>query len=935
MTDRDAGGLDSGLVDSGADAGSPPVMCPALAWVSDPASLVNPLLGTTGGGNTFPGAAYPFGMLQFSPDTSPDRTAGSGYEYNDTQLRGFSLTHLSGPGCPAMGDFPVLPMTGGLPPGDVGDIVEKFTHDKEVAQAGYYSVTLGSPTIETEITAGLHSSMARFTFPATNNANLLIKVHDSEAGSTSSGATVIGKNEVGGSTSTGSGICYTGNGYKVYFDMVFDQPFTASQILGDKASPTGIFLTFDTTKTPVIQAKVSISYVSMDKAHANWTADNPGWDFDALRTKAHGAWNQLLGRAQIVGGTHARQELFYTSLYHSLLHPNVFSDADGQYMGFDNQVHTLANGQTDQYANFSGWDIYRSQVQLSALLAPQQMSDAAQSMVNDAAQNKGQLPKWALANTESYAMLGDPAQAMLAEYYAFGAKQFDTAAALEYMLQEATAPSDIRPGQSQYLSMGYTPDDGNYGCCHFYASVSTTLEYAQADFALSQFASALGDTATAARMLAQAQNWKNLFDPATGYLAPKLADGSFVTGIDAMSQQGYAEGSAAQYQWEQPFNRAALITLLGGASAVNAMLAKYFTQIDALDWSAPYACFSNEQDMGQQFWPNYTGQPWVTQNIVNQIRSKIFKDAPNFMDGNDDLGAESALLAWSMLGLFPDQPGSGMLSINGPEFSDACLHLASGNALVIHADSASTSNPYIQSAEWNGEVSTKLYLEPSVMESGGTLSFKMGSSPNMAWGTRAADAPPSFGATTSGFNSIGVSADSNTAAANFDGAGSSYSAEALALVGVSPGANVTAGGLTFTWPNAPSGALDNYQAAGQTVALAAAKKGSKIGFLGSAVGAPAAGATGNAPVTYADKSTQSVPVTFSDWTLGGGSLSPVSGNTIAVTMSYRNTSGGKDSTKTYVFAFVASLSSNQAVVSVTLPSAVNGGSLHVFDVEVQ
>ncbi len=292
-------------------------------------------------------------------------------------------------------------------------------------------------------------------------------------------------------------------------------------------------MTFDATTTQVVQAKVSISWVSVANARANWTAENPNptWGFDTLKANAHAAWNGPLNQIQIAGGTATEQELFYTSLYHSLLHPNVFSDTNGQYMGFDNQVHTVAAPQKAQYANYSSWDIYHTQVQLSALVAPQQMSDSAQSMINDANQNSGMLPKWSLANGESYVMVGDPSDGIIAGYYAFGAKAFDTTTALKVMLNEATVPNNIRPGLAYYMKLGYLPDDGTYGCCNFYGSVSTLLEYTEADFALSQFATALGDTTNASMLLARSQNWQNVYDPATTFFNPKLLDGTFVSGV--------------------------------------------------------------------------------------------------------------------------------------------------------------------------------------------------------------------------------------------------------------------------------------------------------------------------------------------------------------------------------------------------------------------
>jgi predicted alpha-1,2-mannosidase len=717
----------------------------AVSPPPDVAQFVNTTFGTNGLGNTFPGADFPFGMVQWSPDTAAWRPEGGGYEYLMPTFRGFALTHISGPGCAIYGDVPILPMTGGLPPGDPGQHMEPIDHTHELGTAGYYTVQTGSPAITTEITATQRSGMARFTYPATTQANLLIKLLDSQSGDSGATVSAVNQNEVIGSVTSGH-FCGASDVYTVFFDLIFDQPFTASQVIhATSGLPDVMFLTFDTTAHPVVQAKVGISFVSVENARGNWHADNPGWDFDSVHAAAHDAWNDLLGEVQIGGASADNQRLFYSALYMSLLHPNVFSDSNGQYIGFDNVVHTVSPGQTAQYANYSGWDIYHGQVPLSALLAPKQMSDSAQSMVNDATQNDGLLPKWALANAETYIMTGDPSDGIIAGYYAFGARNFDTATALKLMVQEATVPNTIRPGLTDYETLGYLPDDGTYGCCHFYGSVATLLEYQEADFALSQFASALGDASDAATVLARTGNWQNVFNPANNLLNPKLKDGSFVGGMGLTSTQGMIEGSASQYRWLLPADPAGLLVAMGGASVVNPLLTAYFSNLD--DHAGVGALLSNEFDLGEQYWFNYTGQPWNTQDVCNRIRTTLYHPAPGFLANNNDLGAESAQLVWTMLGFYPTYPGSGILNINGPEFTTESIRLPSGKTLTVNAPGASPDAPYIQSLKVNGQPATHLWLDPSVWTDGATLDFVMGASPNTSWGTAASDAPPSYGVT--------------------------------------------------------------------------------------------------------------------------------------------------------------------------------------------
>ncbi|MFD0070590.1 glycoside hydrolase domain-containing protein, partial [Streptomyces sp. NPDC127574] len=246
------------------------------------------------------------------------------------------------------------------------------------------------------------------------------------------------------------------------------------------------------------------------------------------------AWNSALGKIQIAGGTTAQQQIFYTALYHSLLHPNVISDTNGQYYGFDGRTHTVDAGHKAAYANYSGWDIYRSQAQLEALVAPQAASDTAQSMVDDYAQT-GVFPKWSENNGESYVMVGDPADAIIADYYAFGAKDFDTTTALADMIKQASTANNDRPGLNYLDSPGYMPHDGTYGCCNFYGPVATTLEYNTADFAISALAGALGDTGHQKTYANRAQGWRNVLNPASGFVEPRNGGGSWTGGFDPTS----------------------------------------------------------------------------------------------------------------------------------------------------------------------------------------------------------------------------------------------------------------------------------------------------------------------------------------------------------------------------------------------------------------
>ncbi|WP_329366152.1 lectin [Streptomyces sp. NBC_00669] len=747
------------------------------ALVTSPATLVNPFIGTSNQADDFPGADVPFGMVQWSPDT-PSRPSGGGYEYNDSTITGFSLTHIAGPGCGAAGDVPVLPTVGAVNTG----ATDAFSHSNESASAGSYKVTLNNQ-VTTELTATTRSGMARFTFPSSTQSNLVFKLNGSQNGDTSTQFTKVSDTEVSGQVTSGH-FCGAGNTYTVYFDMVFDQPFasqgssvvkpsaTAPATSGktsknaaekpnkpvlhgkapkaatskspDAAASNG-YVTFNTTSNPVVQAKVGVSYVSVANAVANRTAENSGWDFDATRTAAQGSWNSALGKVQIAGGTSAQQQSFYTALYHSLLHPNVISDTNGQYYGFDGKTHTVDSGHSAAYANYSGWDIYRSQAQLEALVDPQAASDTAQSMVDDYAQT-GIFPKWSEDNGESYVMVGDPADAILADYHAFGATKFDTATALADMVAQASKTNNDRPGLNYLNSPGYMPHDGSYGCCNFYGPVATTLEYNTADFALSAFAGALGDTGNQKTYANRAQDWRNVLNPASGFVEPRNADGSWTGGFDPTSGTDMVEADSWIYTGMVPFDIGGLAKAKGGNAAMNDYLD---TTLRSFTGDDGYAWVGNEPSIELPWEYDYTGAPYKTQGTVRAIQDQIWANTPGGLaDGNDDLGAMSAWYVWAALGMYPETPGTSDLALGSPLFTQVVVTLPSGNTLTINGNGAADNAPYVQSATWNGTAWNNAYAPTTAITAGGTLDYTLGTTANTSWATAASAAPPSYAGDT-------------------------------------------------------------------------------------------------------------------------------------------------------------------------------------------
>ncbi|HKV65671.1 MAG TPA: GH92 family glycosyl hydrolase, partial [Rhodanobacteraceae bacterium] len=511
----------------------------APAQTTGAADTVNPLIGSRNGGNTFPGASLPFGMLQWSPENTKgkhDRTAApGGYQYDATRIRGFSLTHLSGTGCAgASGDIPFMPVTAGVtrsPSSDARDSIyaSDFSHADEHAAPGDYRVKLANG-VSVELASALRSGIASFAFPKGEPANLLVRVSDSEIGSSDASVTIDHKTRtVSGSVTSGNFCGYLSKAdrrsyYTLYFVAKFDRPFTSTGTwhdtsvhkggtsahggtgYGDKGFPppgkgSGAWVGFRPGSD--VAVRVGISYVSLANARANLAAEIPASTALAqVRERAQDEWNRALGSIAIEGGTPDQRTTFYTALYHTLLQPTTFSDANGEYRGFDQKIHRVEGTQKIQYANFSGWDVYRSQLQLVTWLMPKVGSDIAQSLYNQARQNHGEWDRWTHDSGGTHVMAGDPSAPTLAGIYAFGGRDFDfrgAYASLKYAATHVSA-NDLSDAGCNVECVGERPSLDQWMKLHYIAAKShawggagETLEDATADFALSQLASSVGD----------------------------------------------------------------------------------------------------------------------------------------------------------------------------------------------------------------------------------------------------------------------------------------------------------------------------------------------------------------------------------------------------------------------------------------------------------
>ena len=732
---------------------------------------VNVFAGTGAAGNTFPGPDLPFGMVQWSPDTTSSG-APSGYRYEDHAIRGFSLTHLSGSGCPIYEDIPFMPVLGAPRPSPAvlpAAYRSGFWHADETGAPGYYSVGLASG-VRVELTATTRAGFGRFTYPRGAAATMLITTGRTDAHGQGPSTVRIDPATwtISGQASGGEFCGHTSNHYTVYFVAQFNRPFAEygawqgravrPGASGASGRGSGAYVSFAAAANPVVLARVGLSFVSIDGARANLAAEAPSGfttaDFDLVRGEAAAAWDRALGRIEVSGGSQADTRTFYTMLYHALLFPSTFDDADGRYIAFDGRVHVSVYPNPNprardlpytQRANISGWDIYRTQVPLVTMLNPRVGSDIAQSLVSNAYYG-GALPRWPIANNDTGTMVGDPADAIIAGAYAFGARGFNTQRALGFMVQGVRSPVARpngvveRPDGALYARQGYIPQGPHRSRGGWTEATATTLEYATDDFALAQYARALGDTTTQNAAMGRAQGWQNIFDVAQGYIMPRIVDGTWDRATTPTTEM--VEGDAAQYTWMAPFNLRRLFDLMGGPARVVARLNTFFTHLNTGSTS-PYAWLGNEPTLGTPWEYDYAGAPWRTQGVVRRALLSLYGARPTGYPGNDDMGEMSSWYIFAALGFYPETPGSDVLALDSPLFPRVTLHLPGGDVRIV-APHASETTPYIQGVSLHGRPYTRPWLHFSVLAHGATLRFDLSATPTTAWGSSPSVAPPSW-----------------------------------------------------------------------------------------------------------------------------------------------------------------------------------------------
>ena len=731
----------------------------------DYARIVNPFVGTGGdpddGIDLFPGAVRPFGMVQLSPDTEDH---GFGYNYIHKWIKGFSMTHMSGAGCANEGDVFFTATTGPVVT-QTADFQSPYSHKKEQASPGYYQVQLLQWGINAELTATERTGLVRFTFPAGQTANILVPISHTLNETASADIRVVGDRNIEGFVEDHA-FCNKKPTYKVYFAMRFSRPFssfgvwTGDQYGGEgKIAPgvrtagqgnhegtTGAYASWKSEPhQQAITATIGISYVDVQGAEKNLEFEAGNNDFDAVHREAEAAWNKELGLVEVSGGSTRDQRVFYTALYHSLMMPSLFDDADGRYRGFDDNIHPLSAGH-HVYTNFSGWDIYRSEMPLLAMIEPQRMQDMAQSIVLMYEQG-GWIDRWPQINLYTNDMVGSPLTITVATAWLDGLHGFDIDKAWEGMWKDATeAPPAGKPylgeeGIDWLNKLHYFPADKvDYG------SVARTQEYSLACAALSRLAQSLGKTAEARQMYDRALYHRNLFNPEDGFFRPRNSDGTWVPAFNpALDGHGFVEGTGWHYQPFAPADFRWLVEAVG-RDRLNARMAEFFDYPEP-GWYGQYYNPYNENDLQAPFVFHFSGQPWKTQQVVRRVLKENYSDAPDGVPGNDDGGAMSSWAVLTMMGIYSVDPASLAYELVSPSFSKVIVHLSKpypGSAFTVTADGVPGNNPYIQSSVLNGQRHARNWIRFGDITSGGTLHFALGPTPNKKWGSAAEDSPPSL-----------------------------------------------------------------------------------------------------------------------------------------------------------------------------------------------
>ena len=814
---------------------------PGAGHAADPSALVNEFIGTQNEGWDVPAAGEAFGMVQEAPLVlnRPGARGNNCDSPSADKIYGFSQSTINA--C-NFNYIPLMPTTGPVTSSKPSDYASSFTHAHEQAHPDYYQVLLGSG-VRVGLTATTRTGWQKYTFPRTREANVLFNVGARASGSE---IHIVGDRTIEGWAEY--------RHRKAFFVAELSRPFTAygawngsrlSQGARDSANPgkgsNGGWVSFDTTKddAPVV-VKVGLSYTGIEGARRNLAVetDKLGFDFNAARQALHRRWNALLHQLTVTGGTHDRQVVFYTALYHSVLDPNVIGDVDGRYMGFDGKLHTAKD--FTPYSNLSLWDTFRTQNQLVEMLAPTVAHDIDLSIL-EIARQQGWLPRWFLGTREGNVMTGDPITSFLVEGWSKGLLSGEDAKeAYKYIRENATQvpPPDVpmngRAGAGYFDRLGYIPyglhvtstancraEGSGASCCPTHGSdndcyypVSATLEYAAADASLALMAKGLGHTEDARMFARLGQSYHNLFDKKIGFFRPRTMDGTWLSPYDTNTgNHAFHEGDPSQYQWLVPQDSAGLVKILGGRKAATSRLDRFFDYPGLLadpgktvthTWvSDPYEYYGpttydpdNEPNLLAPYMYAWTGRPDKTATVVRAAET-LYTTAPGGMTGNDDMGEMSAWYVMSAIGLYPTMSGSNFYVVTTPLFPQTVVRIGSyenkqGGTLTISAPGASMKKRYIASARVNGKAWSRDWVGQSDIAHGGTIDYVLSTAPT-AWATAEQDAPPSVDSavelTTSAEHQLGARLSPAQAVVEPSASSSSQQTLTLMLVATTPGAS--------------------------------------------------------------------------------------------------------------------------------------------------
>jgi predicted alpha-1,2-mannosidase len=784
----------------------------------------------TGGsaGNMSPAATAPFGMVSWGPRTVPDAVAyGAGYTYSDTKISGFDLTRFQGGGCAGFGDVPIMPTTEpvtespALPFSNVLDetLTAGFDHQHESASPGAYSVELNPGTkraVGVELGTTTRAGVGRFTFPASASTGTVVVNAGGGRDAVDHAAVRILPGGRVVEVRAGNGrFCENPLGTTLNVVMRFDRPFASHAVWqgqrlregGSSASSralvgigytpgfgglpadvpyypadtaqAGAVLRFPVARHRTVGVRIGLSYVSLQGARAALRHEVAGRGLDEVRRETTARWARLLGRVRVAGGADIDRRMLATTMYQSLLSPQVIGDVDGRFPALDGRVHK-AHG-WNAYSQMSLWDEYRTHAQLLALVAPRQARDMARSLLADA-RIAGFLPRWPAGASSPNIMVGDPAIPFLAALEAFGVRGFNRRAALAAAVHGAASNgvdderlSDVlsgaakdtsglrrgtyaeRPGNPLYQRLHYVPAEVDTttnttggivliaSSAVVWGSASTSLEYATADFATSRLAAAVCDRATEREFLERAGWWRESFNPASGYIEPRSVTGVFLPGSETGSAHGFVEGDGSQYTFMVPFDVAGLGRALGGPKALVKRLDALFTKLNDGP-NSPYAFLGNEPQLATPYEYIWAGRPDRTQDIVHRALDGMYAPTRDGYPGNTDGGTMTSWWLFNAIGLFPAIAGDDVLTVGAPRFSRVVVSLPRGHELQIVSPGGTRSRPFVASASLNGRPLDAAWLRYSQLKKGATL--RLATSSRASTWAREGNAPPSYSANT-------------------------------------------------------------------------------------------------------------------------------------------------------------------------------------------